>query len=161
MLELASQRGFRERSQYRVSAPVNPRNVDGAGFFDSLGRSAELSERSEPAPGAESAPGSSESRDIGHPRGSVGPHIGRSRRQGVSAVLRGTHNSLIERCLSPITLLGQEPETEARALKCNSCCREGKNCRRLLNSQQQRGLSASEFFLAGEEWLTMFGHVTS
>jgi hypothetical protein len=110
MLELASQHGFRERSQYRVSAPVNPRNVDGAGFFDSLGRSAELSERSEPAPGAESAPGSSESRDIGHPRGSVGPHIGRSRRQGVSAVLRGTHNSLIERCLSPITLLGQEPE---------------------------------------------------
>jgi hypothetical protein len=28
MLELAGQRGFRERVRHRASAPVNPRNVD-------------------------------------------------------------------------------------------------------------------------------------
>ena len=38
------------------------------------------------------------------------PGRGHSRRYGRPVVLRGTHNSLIERCLSPITLLGQEPE---------------------------------------------------
>ena len=47
-LELASQRGFRERSQHRESAPAKPGNVDGAGFFDPLGRSGGLSEWSEP-----------------------------------------------------------------------------------------------------------------
>ena len=57
MLELASQRGFRERARHRVSEPANPREVDGAGFFDTLGRNAGLSERSEPAPETESVPG--------------------------------------------------------------------------------------------------------
>ena len=70
MLELASQRGFRERARCGVSAPLNPRNVDGAGFFGSLRRNAESSKRPEPAPGAESAADSSESRDIWHARGS-------------------------------------------------------------------------------------------
>jgi hypothetical protein len=51
-------------------------------------------------------------------------------------------------------LCENKSENEVRALRCNSCCREGKKGRRLLNSQQQRELSASEFFLAGEEWLT-------
>jgi len=52
-----------------VSAPAKPANVDGAVFFDSLGRNAELSERPEPTPGAESVPGCSESREAGHPKG--------------------------------------------------------------------------------------------
>ena len=56
MLELASQRGFRECAQHHVSAPGFPGNVEGAGFFDSLGRDAGLSERSELAPETELVP---------------------------------------------------------------------------------------------------------
>jgi len=84
-------------------------------MVDSLGRNAGFSERSEPAPGAESVPGSSESREIGHAKGGVGPGTGQSRRHGRPAVLRGSHNSLMEKRLSPITLLGQEPISESHA----------------------------------------------
>lgn len=105
MLELASQRRFRERARCGVSAPLNPRNVDGAGFFGSLRRNAESSKRPEPAPGANRPPILRSPGTSGTPGGTVGPHTGRSRRQGRSR----THNSLIERYLSPITLLGQEP----------------------------------------------------
>jgi hypothetical protein len=66
MLELASQRGFRERTRHRVCGLANSGNADGAGCFDSLGRNAGLAERSEPPPGTESVPGSSESKEIGH-----------------------------------------------------------------------------------------------
>ena len=69
MLELVSQRGFRGRTPHPVCAPANPRNSDGAGFFDSLGRNAGLSERLGPSPVAESVPGSSESRETGHAKG--------------------------------------------------------------------------------------------
>jgi len=74
MLELASQRGFRERARHRVSAPAYPGNVDGAGFFDSMGRNVGLSGRSEPAPAAESVPGSSKAREIGHAMGVLARH---------------------------------------------------------------------------------------
>ena len=69
MLELPSQRGFRDRARRCVSAPAKPANVDGAVFFDSLGRNARLSERSEPAPRAESIPGCSDPREAGRAKG--------------------------------------------------------------------------------------------
>ena len=69
MLELASQRDFREWAQHHVAAPGTPGNVEGAGFFDSLGRNARLSEGPELAPETESVPASLESREIG--RGGV------------------------------------------------------------------------------------------
>lgn len=56
MVALASQCGFRDRAWQCVSAPAKPGNVDGSGFSESMGRNGGLSERSEPAPGAESAP---------------------------------------------------------------------------------------------------------
>lgn len=48
MLELASQRAFLECAQPHAPTPGMPGNVEGAGFFDSLGRNAGLFERSEP-----------------------------------------------------------------------------------------------------------------
>lgn len=110
MLELASERGFRQRSRHRVFAPAKAGNVVGAGFFDSLIRNARLSEPSESAPGAESAPGSSESRGIGVPKRVSARARAISRRHGRPVVLTGTHNSLMEKCLSQITLMGQEPK---------------------------------------------------
>ena len=50
MLELANQRGFRECAQHHVSRPGIPGKVQGAGFFDSFGRNAGSSGRSELAP---------------------------------------------------------------------------------------------------------------
>lgn len=58
MLNLASQCGSRERARYRVSAPSVPGIVEGAGFFDSPGKNAGLSEPSELPPGTESVPAS-------------------------------------------------------------------------------------------------------
>ena len=109
MVELASQRGFRECAHHHVSAPGNPGNVESAGFFDSLGRNAGLPERSEPAPGTESVLGSLESREIGHAKGAPARAPAHSRPHGRPVVLRRTHNSLMENRLSAITLLGQEP----------------------------------------------------
>ena len=57
----------------------------------------------------------------GTPGGTVGPHTGRSRRQGRSR----THNSLIERYLSPITLLGQEPYSCWKS-RSAGCCNLGR-----------------------------------
>jgi hypothetical protein len=95
MLELASQRNFRECAQHHVSNPGIPGNVEGAGFFDFLGRNAHLSEPSELAPETESVPASLESREIGRARGLVGPRKDAPRRHGTRSVLWGTHNSLM------------------------------------------------------------------
>jgi hypothetical protein len=73
MLDLVSQRAFRECAQHHVSMPGIPGNVEGAGFSIPLGRNAGLSERSELAPETESVPTSLE------PRGLVGPRNDASR----------------------------------------------------------------------------------
>ena len=65
MLELVSQRGSHECAQHRASAPGSSGNVEGARFFDSLGRNAGLSERSEPTPETESVSASLDSWEIG------------------------------------------------------------------------------------------------
>jgi len=108
MLELASQRGFRECGQDHVSTPGIPGNVEGAGFFDFLGSNAHLSERPELAPETERVPVSLESRETGRAWGLVGPRKDASRHHGRLSVLWGTHNSLMQNRLSAITLLGQE-----------------------------------------------------
>ena len=110
MLELVSQRGFRERDQQPVSGPANPGNLDGAGFFDPMGRRGGLSERSEPAPGTELVPRISGAQDTGMPRGCRLAHRRIPAIAADAVVLRRTHNSLMEKRLSPTTLLGQEPE---------------------------------------------------
>ena len=68
MLGLAGQPGFRECARYHVSATGIPGNVEGAGFFDSLGRNAGLSARSELPPETGSVPAPLESREIRHVR---------------------------------------------------------------------------------------------
>src|ERR1017187_2091971 len=65
ILELASQRGFRERGLPHVSATGNPGGIDGARILDSPRTYAGPSERSEPAPGTESVRSSLEPREIG------------------------------------------------------------------------------------------------
>jgi hypothetical protein len=70
MLGLASQRGFCESAQHHAPTPGVPANVEGAGFFDSLGRNAGLSELWEPTPETESVRASLESREIGGARSS-------------------------------------------------------------------------------------------
>jgi hypothetical protein len=114
MLELASQRDFRECAQHHVSTPGVPGNTEGASFFDSLGRNAGLSGRSELAPETESVPTSLESREIGWARGFLGRPAGASRHHGRPLVPWGIHNSLMQSRLSAITLLGQEPEISVK-----------------------------------------------
>jgi hypothetical protein len=82
MLELTSQRGFRECAQHHVSKPGIPGNVEDASFFDSLGRNAGLPGRSELAPETESVPASLESGQIGRARNFVGRPNGASRYHG-------------------------------------------------------------------------------
>ena len=82
MLELASQRGFRECARHHASTPGMPGNVEGAGFFDSFGRNAGLFERSEPTPETESVPASLESREIGRARDFVGARNSGSHHHG-------------------------------------------------------------------------------
>ena len=91
MLELPSQRGFRECAQHHVSRPGIPSNVEGTGWFDSLGRNVASGE-------------------VRRARGLAGPPSDTSRHHGRLPVLWGTHNSLMQDRLSAITLLGQEPK---------------------------------------------------
>jgi hypothetical protein len=106
ILELASQRGFRERELPHVSAPGNPGGIDHARILGSLRAYAGLSERSEAAPGAESVRGSLDSKEIGRAKAFSGP------RDGASGMTKGqrsrgeAHNSLRKNLLFPITLLG-------------------------------------------------------
>ena len=55
--------------------PGIPRDVEGAGFFESLERNAALPERSELAPETELVPVSLRSREIGRAGGMVGPRM--------------------------------------------------------------------------------------
>ncbi|MGD0578099.1 MAG: substrate-binding domain-containing protein, partial [Bryobacteraceae bacterium] len=82
MLDVVSQRGFRECAQHHVSTSSIPGNVEGAGFFDSLGRIDGSSERSELALETESVQASLKSREIGRARGLVGPRNDASRHHG-------------------------------------------------------------------------------
>jgi hypothetical protein len=106
ILELASQRGFRERGLPHVSAPGNPGGIDGARILDSLRTYAGPSERSEPAPGTESVRSSLEPREIGLARALSGP---RNRASGMTKDQwsgGGAHVSLKKPSYPQITTFG-------------------------------------------------------
>src|SRR5271166_5367870 len=109
MLEFVSQRSFGEFARDRVSAD------------NDLGRPTVLSSlvlwegtpdwRSGPNPrlGTESTPGSLKSEEIRRGKEGVGSRSAHSHHPDGTAVLPGIHNSLMEKRLSSVTLLGQEP----------------------------------------------------
>jgi len=114
MLELASQLRFRECARHHVSTPGVPGNVEGGGFFDSLGRNAGFSQPPALAPETKSVRAFLDSREGGRGRGFVGPRKGAPRHGSGLPRLWATHNSLIQNPLSAVALLGQESGLEQR-----------------------------------------------
>src|SRR3984885_16090080 len=109
MLKFVSQRSFGEFARHRVSADNDlgrPTVLSSLVLWEGTPNCAE---RSEPTLGNPVHPGSLRSEAIRRGKEGIGSRSAHSRHPDGTAVLRGIHNSLMEKRLPSITLLGHEP----------------------------------------------------
>jgi len=140
MRELASPGAFRECAEHRASAPGFPGNVKGTGLFESLGRDAGLSERSDLVLDSESVPPPF-SRGAGEnsvPRDFFGLRNGPSRHHSRPLVSSKTYNSLIQNRLFSTPLWGQAPPKALHPSPLRARCTKSK-IEAGINGLQSRG----------------------
>src|ERR1700733_16039072 len=124
MLKFVSQRSFGEFARHRVSADNDlgrPTVLSSLVLWEGTPNCAE---RSEPTLGNPVHPGSLRSEAIRRGKEGIGSRSAHSRHPDGTAVLRGIHNSLMEKRLPSITLLGHDPKNRLAA-------RRGRAQRRL------------------------------